>query len=266
MRRSSIATSPPRFKGPGVWILAVAVAGAVAAVLAVTAVALVAPGPAWALGERTTFAFAMLRVGSAADARAPALSRLAWETAKRTSVEVLLEPRNVVASDRALIETPFAVLAAHEPLPRLDEAGLANLRRFVLAGGLLLVDGAPAGDAAARALIADLFGAGKLVRVPENHVIYHSFYLLDGPYGRLQTAPYLEGVFVDDRLAVVYSRNDLLGALMRDGGGAWTYTVEGGNKRRERAYRLGINLVMYALCLDYKDDQVHLPFILKRRR
>jgi hypothetical protein len=23
---------------------------------------------------------------------------------------------------------------------------------------------------------------------------------------------------------------------------------------------------MYALCLDYKEDQVHIPFIMKRRR
>ena len=29
---------------------------------------------------------------------------------------------------------------------------------------------------------------------------------------------------------------------------------------------MGINLVMYALCLDYKTDQVHVPFIMRRRR
>jgi hypothetical protein len=26
-----------------------------------------------------------------------------------------------------------------------------------------------------------------------------------------------------------------------------------------------VNLAMYALCTDYKDDAVHLPFILRRR-
>ena len=30
--------------------------------------------------------------------------------------------------------------------------------------------------------------------------------------------------------------------------------------------RLGVNIAMYALCLDYKEDQVHIPFIMKRRR
>jgi hypothetical protein len=29
---------------------------------------------------------------------------------------------------------------------------------------------------------------------------------------------------------------------------------------------MGLNLVMYALCLDYKTDQVHVPFIMRRRR
>ena len=40
---------------------------------------------------------------------------------------------------------------------------------------------------------------------------------------------------------------------------------EGGDGQREGAMRLGVNLVLYALCLDYKDDQVHSPFIMRRR-
>ena len=40
----------------------------------------------------------------------------------------------------------------------------------------------------------------------------------------------------------------------------------GGERQREMAFRLGINLMMYAMCLDYKEDQVHIPFILKKRR
>ena len=32
------------------------------------------------------------------------------------------------------------------------------------------------------------------------------------------------------------------------------------------AFRIGVNLVMYSLCLDYKTDQVHVPFIMRRRR
>ena len=66
---------------------------------------------------------------------------------------------------------------------------------------------------------------------------------------------------------MLYCQNDLGGAWARDAFGRWEYEVSpGGARQREMAFRLGINLVMYALCLDYKDDLVHTPFILKRRR
>jgi hypothetical protein len=42
--------------------------------------------------------------------------------------------------------------------------------------------------------------------------------------------------------------------------------VPGGEHQREMAFRMGVNLCMYALCLDYKDDSVHLETIMNRRR
>ena len=63
------------------------------------------------------------------------------------------------------------------------------------------------------------------------------------------------------------TQNDVLGAYERDRLGNWVYTCEpGGERQRELAIRFGINLMMYATCLDYKADQVHIPFILKKRR
>ena len=35
--------------------------------------------------------------------------------------------------------------------------------------------------------------------------------------------------------------------------------------QRELAQRLAINLAMYVLCLDYKDDQVHAEELMRRR-
>ena len=72
---------------------------------------------------------------------------------------------------------------------------------------------------------------------------------------------------VGGRAAVIYSRHALGGAWARDDLGNPEYPVTpGGAPQREEAIRLGVNLVMYALCLDYKADQVHVPFIMKRRR
>ncbi|MBZ0215505.1 MAG: DUF4159 domain-containing protein, partial [Fimbriimonadaceae bacterium] len=40
--------------------------------------------------------------------------------------------------------------------------------------------------------------------------------------------------------------------------------VPGGDRQREMAYRVGINLVMYTLTGNYKADQVHIPALLER--
>jgi hypothetical protein len=71
----------------------------------------------------------------------------------------------------------------------------------------------------------------------------------------------------DQRLVAAYVANDLGGAWARDDFGNYDFPCEpGGEKQRQLAFRMGVNIVMYALCLDYKSDQVHVPFIMTRRR
>ena len=41
--------------------------------------------------------------------------------------------------------------------------------------------------------------------------------------------------------------------------------VPGGELQREHATRLAVNVAMYVLCSNYKDDQVHAPFLMRRR-
>jgi hypothetical protein len=36
-------------------------------------------------------------------------------------------------------------------------------------------------------------------------------------------------------------------------------------QQRELAIRLAVNIAMYVLCLDYKDDQVHAEELMRRR-
>jgi hypothetical protein len=42
--------------------------------------------------------------------------------------------------------------------------------------------------------------------------------------------------------------------------------IPGGDVQREMAFRFAVNVVMYALCLDYKTEQAHIDFILRTRR
>jgi Domain of unknown function (DUF4159) len=244
--------------------------------LAGVAAGLVAPRLARAIGPGSKFRFGQLQLGTGTswNPRPSALRRMAWEIEKRTSVDVELEPAVVSPTSDTLHETPFLYLAGDRAIELPSAAGIEALRRFLTFGGFLLIDSAEgstdgAFDGSVRKLLTAVFPAPAkgLEIIPADHVVYKSFYLLDHPVGRLAIAPAMEGVIRDDRLVCVYVANDLGGAWARDDFGNYDFQCEpGGEKQRELAFRMGVNLMMYALCLDYKSDQVHVPFIMKRRR
>jgi hypothetical protein len=229
------------------------------------------PSLAFALPDGSKLAVAQVQHGGNWNPRPTALRRLGWEVARRTSIETASEPALVRLDRRGLHRTPMLYLAGLGAFPPFSEAERGALRRFLQYGGFLLVDsadGAEGGafDAAARRELARVLPAAPLAPVPREHVLYKSFYLLDRQGGRVLVKPWLEGQILDGRLAVVYSQNDLGGAWARSELGDWEYPcTPGGEPQRETALRLGVNLAMYALCTDYKDDAVHLPFILRRR-
>lgn len=221
----------------------------------------------------TGFQFALLNYpGGNWNPRPHGLPRLSWEIRKRTSVATELESTQVSPDDEAIFFHPFVVWQGDREFPPLSNAAITNLRHYLRAGGTLLIDladGVPGGgfDRSVRREFARILPDTEFGRVPIEHTIYKSFYLLDRHGGRVSARPYLEGIMVEDRLAVILSFNDLAGAMARDEFGEWEYDVgPGGETTREMTFRLGVNLVMFALCLDYKEDQVHIPFILKRRR
>lgn len=204
--------------------------------------------------------------------RPNAMRRLLWEVTQRTSIEVDLEVGVVEPEAKALFKYPFLYWSGSGTQPALTDAEVKLLRRHLTYGGTLLIDSAdadPGGafDSAVRRDLERILPRAELERIPPDHVIYKSFYLVETQSGRTIRLPYTEGIKLEDRYAVVYSQNDLAGAWARDAFGRWEYEVTpGGERQREMAFRTGINILMYALCLDYKDDLVHAPFILKRRR
>ena len=234
---------------------------------------LLAPSRADAFGAASKVRLAQLSYrGGNPVPRPTALARLAWELDKRTSVDVALSPVTIGAADRRLFHHPLLFLGGDQAFALPRRAELDRLRRFLVFGGTLVVDSAearPGGpfDRSARQLAAALFPRHPLKKIGKDHVLHKSFYLLDRAVGRVATVPYLEGVAHDGRMVLVYSQNDLAGAWARDNLGHWEHNVyPGGARQREAAFRWGINIVMYALCVDYKADQVHIPFILKKRR
>lgn len=229
------------------------------------------PSSGAAIGEATAFEFRSLSLkGLKDDPRPTATRRISWAVRTRTSVETILEPSRVTLSERSLFEQPFLYLAGDRAFPMPNEEEIERLSRFLRFGGFLLVDDASEGDdgfdRSVRALLARALPDSALAPIPRDHVLYRSFYLVGRPVGRVEGPPHLEGIEYAGRLAVVYSRHDLGGAWARDNLGNYHFAVvPGGERQREMAYRLGVNLVIYALSLDYKDDQVHAPFIMRRR-
>jgi hypothetical protein len=216
-------------------------------------------------------AIGQIQHGGRWNPRPGALRRLGWELARRTSIETTPDAVPVRLDAHGLHRHPFLYLSGDGALPPFSEVERAALRRHLQYGGFLLVDSADGSDgqgfdASVRAELARVLPAAPLKPVPQQHVLYKAFYLIDRQGGRLQVKPWLDALVLDGRLAVVYSQNDLAGAWARSELGDWEYPcTPGGEQQREQAFRLGVNLAMYALCTDYKDDAVHLPFIMKRR-
>ena len=225
-----------------------------------------------AMGDAEKFRVVALEYSGNWQPRPTALRRMLWEVDKRTSIDVKLEATSVRLGAPAMFRHPFLYLAGDRAFPALTEDEVTRLRQHLQLGGFLVVDSAEgrAGggfDQSVRRLAARLLPAAPMARLAEDHVVYKSFYLLREAPGRLLTVPWLEAVEHDGRAALVYCQNDLGGAWARDDFGQWEHEVSpGGERQREMAFRVGVNLAMYATCLDYKTDQVHVPFILRRRR
>ena len=227
---------------------------------------------AWAFGDSSRFIPAVAQHGGHWDARLSGLRRIAWELQRRTSVEVVPDARPFPLSSPKLFEYPFLYLGGDGAFPAWSNAEVENLRRYLTFGGFMLVDsneGVEGGafDQSFRREIARVLPQAPLTPVPREHVVFKTFYLLEVPAGRVLVKPELESCNLGKRGAVIYSQNDLAGAWTRDETGTYEFeVVPGGEHQREIATRMGVNLCMYALCLDYKDDAVHLKSIMDRRR
>jgi hypothetical protein len=262
-----------------VWRKGRAWAGAWAGVAALSLVVVVValPKPARAFGDVGAFDPRVLLAGGttrAAHLSAPA--RWSYELVQRTSAPARMAPSAVRADDPAIANAPFAYWSGDQAVSDLTAGEIAGLRRFFALGGVLVVDDAgvaPDGNGAsgafgrtARRELARVLPDATPIALQEKHVIMGSFYLLKRPEGRVTGPKALEAIVRGGAAQVIFTDNDLGGALARGPSGIWEApVVPGGDIQREHAIRLAVNIAMYVLCSNYKDDQVHAPFLMRRR-
>jgi hypothetical protein len=176
----------------------------------------------------------------------------------------------VTLQDKELFRFPFLYLTGKYEFSPFPEREVERLRKFLTQGGFLLIDDALCTpgygfDRSLRVLMRNLFPDQELKRLPWNHAVFRSFYLIRQLGGRKIANPYLEGITLDHFTPVVYSQNDLGGAWARDHLGQWVNPcTPGGEDQRREAFKLGVNLVLYAMTENYKEDLIHHPFIQKR--
>lgn len=227
---------------------------------------------AQAFGEAGAFNPRLLLAGNrqAPTARESGAGRWAWELVRRTSAPARLVSGKVLADRSELWSEPFAIWAGDADVGTLASSELGGLERFFRLGGLLLVDdSAPAAGAFSRSVRRELLRVlpeSPPVRLDPSHVLFKTYYLIERPLGRVLGSGHVDAIVRGRSAQVLFLDVDLLGALSR-AGEAWAFEVEpGGSEQRERAVRLAVNVAMYVLCSDYKDDQVHAEWLMRRRR
>lgn len=243
--------------------------------VALAALLFAIPKPARAFGEVGAFdPRALAAGGTTGPARATAPGRWSWELVQRTSAPARLKPTEVRADDSAIVEAPFLWWSGQHALSPLSPREIAGLRRFFALGGVLLVDDAePTEDGrpsafgrTAREQIARVLPDTSPIALAPDHVVFKSYYLLRRAEGRVMGPKTLDAIVRGGQAQVLFSSHDIGGALARGATGAWEHPVmPGGDHQRERAIRLAVNIAMYVLCSNYKDDQVHAPFLMRRR-
>ncbi len=238
-----------------------------------------APARALAFGEEGAFNPRVLLTGNARweGVRTSAPSRWAHELVDRTSAPARLNPTTIRADNPALLAEPFAYWGGDSDVPPLTEREVSNLRRFIALGGILLIDDfTPAGSGegnapgafgrAAKREMARVLPEGSPIAIGTENVVFKSFYLLPRAVGRVEGPPKLEAILRGGLPQVLFSAHDLAGALAESESGVHPIAVSpGGEAQREQAVRLAVNIAMFVLCSNYKDDQVHAEHIMKRR-
>lgn len=237
------------------------------ALLAGLAALPLAPRLARAFGEASQVDVGELDLGTLS--RPEAWKRLLYEVEVAASVECVPRAVRVRPEDAELFEHPFCVLLGSSGFSAPSQAGLSQLARFLSYGGFLFVDetsgaDSSAFDASVRELCERLYPTRPLAPLPADHSLYRSFFLIKRPVGRLARFPYLEGITVGNLTPVVYCRNDLSGALERRPDGFHAYScVPDGELQRREAVKLGVNLVIYSLTANYKQDQAHVRKLMQ---
>ena len=148
----------------------------------------------------------------------------------------------------------FPFLFMHsERAPELSDEDRANLREYLLRGGFLFAEDCVkgkmrsdgSGDEFFRRMVEidfpKILPEAKLVRLPNDHPVFHCFYHLEGGLPHMQGKPHgLHGLLLNDRVVALLSPSDNHCGWAN--GAEWF-----GESRQQQAFQIGTNIYLYAM-------------------
>lgn len=197
---------------------------------------------------------------------------------RRSSVEPAA-PHAIDLETDALDVYPVLFLALPENPEPFSASEVSRLNAYVRNGGALFIDtrrgGTIGGGNSFDGLDRILEGLDTpaLSPVPADHVLTRSYYLLQAFPGRYENRNlWIEATGATDKeerrgdgvSRLFVGDADYLAAWAVDQRGRPLYSVDGGDLQREMSIRFGVNLIIYILTGNYKEDQVHIPALLER--
>lgn len=211
--------------------------------------------------ERGLLQIAKLRHSGNWDAAPRALQNLLVALNDMVGLAASTKKNSLVATDSDLYKYPIVYMHGRTAFT-LSDREIERLREHLDRGAVLFADaccGAPAFDASFRALVRSLYPDEDFQRIPPGHELFTSAIghdlsqvrrrvpgLGDGPLAMdVQVGePFLEGVEVDGRYPVVYSKYDISCALEKQSSAACAGYLP------EDALKIAINVVLYAMLQD----------------
>ena len=138
---------------------------------------------------------------------------------------------------------PFIYMTGHGNVV-FSEQESKNLKDYLLAGGFLHIDDNYGMDQYIRVELQKVFPEKKLIELPPSHKIFHQTYNFDSGLPKIhehdQKSPQAFGIFIEDRLVLLYTYESDLG----DG---WEDSEIHNNSQSTRisALKMGANIIEF---------------------
>jgi hypothetical protein len=177
-----------------------------------------------------------------------AIPGLFREVAKRTGIEPTVKVGTIALDSSRLFLNPFTIMTGNRVF-HLSDSEARNLRAYLLGGGFLYADDCGGSDFSFRRMLKQIAPKAALEELPSSHPLFKTLYRLDGvpKIVDLYHGPAKAyGLKLKGRLAVVYTYDtDIPCAWETYPDGSYVHAILA--HKREAAFRLGINIVLFAL-------------------